>query len=104
MGVRRFLVASLAFVLYVFPPSIENWPLWARVGYLLLPVIAWFTLKQIWKEWQPDEAAEDRVKRTVAGGIGGALIVAAIMAARATSYFTCTELVKTRDGQECVGE
>jgi hypothetical protein len=107
MGVRRFLFGLILFGLLLLAPLDHSWPYpwWIRVLFVLLvPTAAWFALKWIWWEWQPDRATEDRLARTLAGGVAGALIVAAVLKAQATSHFECSQLIQTRDGQECVGD
>jgi len=107
MGVRKFLVGLAAFALLIWGPIDSSWPfpLGIRLLYLvLLPTFAWFVLKWIWRMWRPDQAAEDRLARALAGVIAGVLITAAVLESKSASHFDCTHLVQTRDGQECVGD
>lgn len=106
-GIRQFLVGLFAAVLLVFGPIDHSWPFWLgiRTGYLVaLPVALWFLLRFVWVRWQPDSADEDRLKRTVAGALGGALLVGGVLVAQAAYHDVCTQTVNTRDGSECVGD
>lgn len=108
MIIRRWLVGLFAFVLLLFwsdPSSSMGVPGWV-IRLLLIVVLsagAWFVLKYVWLNWQPDEAAEDRLSRAVFGAIAGALLVGAALAIRADAHSECTERIRTRDGSECVG-
>jgi len=108
MDVRKLLVGLFALALILWGPVPRSWPYpsWIRLLlYLaLLPTLAWFALKLIWNKCQPDEAVEDRIERAVASAIAGALLLSSVREMKATSHLECTQVIQTRDGQECVGD
>jgi len=80
-------------------------PLWIRVAYLVaIPTAAWFLLNRIWAFWRPDEVAEDRLRRTIAGVIAGVLLVGAVLAMQGKYHLACRGRVVNVDGTECVGD
>jgi hypothetical protein len=102
-----YLVILGFVILVLWGPVDHNWPFWLaiRTSYLvLIPCVLALLLKYLWRRWQPDFEAEDRLKRTVAGAVGGALFVGAVAATQATEHFECTQTARTRDGYECVGD
>jgi len=54
--------------------------------------------------WQPDQAAEDRLARTLAGAIAGGLLIGAVLESQSKYHHRCTQEVRTPDGSECVGD
>ena len=94
-------------VLMIWGPIDHSWPacLAIRTGYLIgIPLLALFVLHLIWKSWRPDEAAEDRLQRTLAGVTAGLFIVFAFLAGTAKTHVGNTEWVQTHDGMEAVGD
>ena len=92
----------IAFVLLIWGPVD---PLWIRVAYLVaIPTAAWFLLNRIWAFWRPDEVAEDRLRRTIAGVIAGVLLVGAVLAMQGKYHLACRGRVVNVDGTECVGD
>jgi hypothetical protein len=76
-----------------------------RIGYLIaVPVAAWFLLAWIWRVWEPDAAAEDRLERALGAATGGVLAILAILAVTADTHTENTMSVLTRDGWEDVGD
>jgi hypothetical protein len=106
MGIRKFSVGVVAFILLIWGPIDQSWPFWLAIRLLYLiavPTTVWFVLSWIWRVWQPDGAAEDRLMRTVAGAVAGVLFFGAILAAQRKHHFECTQEVQNWDGRECVG-
>ena len=80
-------------------------PLWIRVAYLIaIPTAAWFLLNRIWAFWRPDEAAEDRLRRMIAGVIAGVLLVGTVLAMQEKYHLGCRGRSVNVDGTECVGD
>ncbi len=103
-GIPNFLTGLFAFVLYA-SDLLPAEPLWRRIAYTIIPtVLVWLTLRWAWTRWNPDAAAEDRARRTVAGGIAGAALVGAVLALTAKHHYECTQEVRSADGMECVGD
>lgn len=103
-GIRNFLTVLFALLLLDWN-LVPVEPLWARLGYtVVLTLLVWFALLRTWRHWKPDAKAEDRTRRTIAGGIAGAAIVSAVLTLKATEHYECTQEVRTRDGTECVGD
>lgn len=104
MGVRKFLVGALALVLLVWGPIEHSRPYgpWIRVLYLVaIPAAAWFALAWIWRAWQPDAKAEERLVRTLAGLAAGVLFVGAVIAAQGDHHRVCAEGEGTWDEGDC---
>lgn len=102
VGIRKFLTGVVAFIVLIWGPVS---PLALRVAMLVgLPTAAWFLLGWMWRVWRPDDAAEDRLFRTLAGFFAAVLCVGAVLEARRDFHFECTEGMPTRDGFECVGD
>ena len=62
---RQYIVGVAAVALLIWGPLDHDdpWGLVVRFGYLILgPLALWFVLKWVWKQWRPDEAAEDRLE------------------------------------------
>ena len=57
-----------------------------------------------WHVWKPDQAAEDRLRRTLCGAASVCLLTGAVVTARADSHIDCSHKEPTFDGFECVGE
>ena len=74
---RRYIVGLVAVALLIWGPHDHDapWGMVVRTGYLILgPLVLWFVLKWVWKQWRPDEAAEDRLERTLHGVTSGMLL------------------------------
>jgi hypothetical protein len=100
--IRKFLVGVVAFVLLIWGPL---GALWIRTVYLVaVPIATWFFLDRVWASWRPDAAAEDRLRRTIAGVVGGVMLVGAVLATQKADHFVCTQEVRGVDGTECVGD
>jgi hypothetical protein len=108
MNSRKYLVGALAAVLLIWGFPFERLlPDWfvIRIGYLIaIPLAAWFLLGWIWKKWQPDEAADDRLLRALVGATGGVFVVLAIFKVIADTHVGNTMWIQTRDGREAVGD
>ncbi|MSQ26723.1 MAG: hypothetical protein EXR51_01110 [Dehalococcoidia bacterium] len=99
---RESLVGLLAAALFIWsandysPLRFSRWSqleglsspflygLWA-VSLVVPPVALWHVLAYVWRVWQPDAAAEDRLQRTVAGAVAGALLLGAILLAQSAN-------------------
>ncbi len=107
MGPRKYIVGVVAVTLLIWGPGDHSWPAWLliRMGYLVaIPVAVWFVLGWIWRAWKPDQGAEGRLSRTLAGTTAGVLLIGAILAAQTDHHFVCTDEEQTHDGTECVGD
>lgn len=103
MSSRKYIVGVVVVALLIWGP-IDKW-LVIRTGYLIaIPLAAWFFLGWIWRVWQPDLAAEDRLERALAGATGGVLVILGIIQAMADTHIGNTMWVRTRDGMEAVGD
>ena len=94
MNSRKYIVVIVVVALAFWGPIDHSWPAWLpiRTGYLIgMPVAAWFLLGWIWKAWQPDAAAEDRLQRALAAATAGVLAILAILAARVESHTNVDE-------------
>src|SRR5713101_711695 len=92
-GIRNFLVGLLFFILLVWGPIDRSWPFWPlgiRLLYLIsIPAMWWFVLGWIWRLWRPDQTDEDRLRRTIAGAVAGALFVGALLETQRSHHFVC---------------
>lgn len=107
MKCREYIVSTIFIVLLIWGPIDDSLPAWLliRLGYLvLIPMSIWFFLKWIWKKWQPDSDSEDRLLRTLVGVTAGALLVMAVLSAFAKSHLGNTQVVRSIDGYEDVGD
>jgi len=107
MNNRAYIVGALTVILLIWGPLDHSWPAWLliRTGYLIiLPVGTWWLLKWIWRMWMPDTNTEERLSRTLTGITSGALLILAVMAAMRDSHAEYTDVIRTRDGFEGVGD
>lgn len=107
MGSRLYIVGALVIVLLIWGPIDYSWPAWLaiRIGYLIaIPLFALFVLHLIWKTWKPDDAAEDRLVRTLAGLTAGLFLAFAFFEGTAKTHVGNTQWVQTHDGMEAVGD
>lgn len=107
MRSRKFIIGVLVVALLIWGPIDHSWPAWLliRTSYLIvIPLAAWFLLGWIWRVWQPDAAAENRMERALGAATGGVLLVMAILEAMADTHIGNTMWVRTRDGMEAVGD
>ena len=107
MGSRKYIVGVIAVALLIWGPLDYSWPAWLaiRTAYLILvPLATWFVLGWIWKAWQPDPRTEKRLQRSLASATAGVLLVFAIIQATADTHMGNTQLIRTRDGIEAVGD
>lgn len=79
MSIRQVIIGLVALAYALAGPIDSTWPLpgagW--VGLIILVPVAWLFLESIWREWQPDDDAEDRLSRVVAGIVVGASLATA---------------------------
>jgi hypothetical protein len=104
--VKKFLAGLVTFVLFLWAPPFAGSFGWV-IGLVCLLAIwttTWFLLGWAWRIWKPDQAAEDRLMRTTAGTIAGALFVGAVFAVQSKYHWECTQEVRTQEGSECVGD
>src|SRR3989442_8007813 len=100
--IREFLVGVVAFVLLIWGPL---GALWIRIVYLVaIPIATWFFLDRVWASWRPDAAAEDRLRRTIAGVVGGVMLVGAVRAPQNWCHFACKQEGRGVDGTACAGD
>lgn len=77
MHSRHYIVGAVAVALLIWGPLDHDdpWGMVVRTGYLILaPLVLWFVLKWVWKQWRPDDAAEDRLQRTLFGVTSGVML------------------------------
>jgi hypothetical protein len=102
---RHWITGLLAFGLLIFGPLDYDWPVWVRYASLvLLPAASWVVLVAFWRWWRPSREEELRFARGALGVLAGLLFFGSYLAARETSHLECTESVRTRDGEDCVGD
>ena len=107
MGIRKYLIGVLLFVLLIWGPMDHSSPtgLLIRIAYLIIiPIIAWAILGWIWKVWNPDAITEDRLSRTLAGMTAGILLAGFILTIQSKHHLECDQYARTSDGYECVGD
>jgi len=107
MSSRKYIVGVVVVALLIWGPIDHSWPAWLaiRTGYLIaIPLATWFLLGWIWRVWQPDAAAENRLERALAGATGGVLMALGIIRAMADTHVGNTMWVRTRDGMEAAGD
>jgi len=78
---HHYIVGAVAIALLIWGPLDHDdpWGMVVRAGYLILvPLVLWFVLKWVWKQWRPDEAAEDRLQRTLFGVTSGVFLAGII--------------------------
>lgn len=107
MGARRYLTCAAFVALLFWGPEVSagaaGWLV--RTGYLIVvPAAMWMVLRWLWNRWRPTEVAESRLERTLAVTTAGVLLVAAFLSASSKHHLSCTQVVQTRDGTECVGD
>ena len=81
MTSQKYLIGVVFISLLIWGPIDHSWPSWLaiRISYLIvIPVIVWFLLKWIWRIWQPNTEAEDRLIRALVSATSGVLFVLAI--------------------------
>lgn len=99
-------MGMLVVALLIWGPIYHDSPAWLalRIGYLVaIPIFAFFVLHVIWNIWRPDEVAEDRLRRTLAGLTAGLFLVFAYFKGVAKSHVDNTHWIQTQDGVEAVG-
>lgn len=104
---RGYIVTVVTIILLLWGQIDHSWPfgLAIRLGYLIIiPLVTWFLLGLIWKVWSPDNEAEERLSRTLAGVTSGVFIVMAILAAYSDSHLGNTHVVRSEGGYEDVGD
>jgi hypothetical protein len=104
---RGYIVTVVTILLLIFGPVDDLWPFWLviRIGYLIIiPLVTWFLLALIWKIWMPTDEAERRLSRTLAGITSGIFISMAIFAGYSESHLGNTQVVRSLDGYEDVGD
>lgn len=107
MTSQKYLVGIVFIALLICGPIDHSWPAWLviRISYLIvIPVIVWFLLKFIWRIWQPNTEAEDRLIRALASATSGVLFLLAIHELMSNTHIGNTMWIQTHEGQEAVGE
>ena len=107
MTSQKYLVGVVFISLLIWGPIDHSWPAWLaiRITYLVvIPVIGWFLLKWIWRIWQPNAEAEDRLIRALASATSGVLFVLSIFELMSLTHIGNTMWKQTREGMESVGE
>jgi len=107
MAFRNYLTGTIFAVLLIWGPIDHSWSAWLaiRIGYLILvPLIVWFLLGWIWNYWRPNNKLEITLERFLSGIICIALFVLAVLEAISKRHIGNTQLIRTRDGMEAVGD
>ncbi len=107
MGFRDYLSGTIFIVLFIWGPINHSWPSWflVRSGYLILvPLTVWLLLRWLWHHWEPNKKTENTLERILSGIICITLFVFAFLAAISKDHFGNTQVIRTRDGMEDVGD
>lgn len=107
MTFRNYLTGIILVVLLIWGPIEHSWSAWLaiRIGYLIfIPLIIWLLLALVWNHWQPNNKLESTLVRILSAIISIALFVLAVLEAISVTHLGNTQLIRTRDGMEAVGD
>jgi biotin transporter BioY len=107
MTFRKYLTWTILVVLAIWGPFDHSQKPWLaiRIGYLIIiPLLVWFIVGWSWHRWQPNDKLESLLIRCLSGIIFIALIALAYLEATSTTHFGNTQIFRTRDGYEYVGD
>lgn len=103
-GNQNFITTLVLVILFIFGP-IEPFGLVIRFAYLIIiPILTLLALRHWGEKCNMDKLSNDRLNRALLSGIAGALLVGAYLSYTASSHTECDQYVRTRDGEECVGD
>lgn len=107
MTFRNYITGAIFVILLIWGPIDYSWPEWLliRISYLILiPLIVWFIFGWIWKHWQPSKKLEVTFNRILSGTISVGLFILAILEVTSKTHIGNTQIIRTRDGYEDVGD
>jgi hypothetical protein len=94
-------IATLVFVgLLIFGPKGS----FGLIILIIIPIIILLILQHFGKKWNIDAITNDRLNRTLLALVASALFFAAYISYTANHHIECDQYIRTRDGDECVGD
>ena len=101
---RTFILVIIVAFLLLFGP-VGPYGMFIRFFYLItIPTLIWIILGHYGKNWKINKLTNDKLTSTLCGVVAGVFLAMSYTSFTASHHSECTEVMQTRDGQECVGD